>query len=612
MYRTGHTMPFGAAVLDDGQVQFRLWAPAADRVQLCLDPDTAHPNCLSMSVDPDGWFSLTTPEARAGSRYVYHIDGRHRVPDPASRFQPDDVHGASEVIDPLSWEWTDTTWTGRPWHEAVIYELHVGSFTESGEFTGVQAKLDHLVNLGVSALELMPVADFPGRRNWGYDGVALFAPESRYGRPEQLKALIAAAHERGLMILLDVVYNHFGPEGNYLHLYAPEFFSRKHLTPWGGAINYDDAGSHWVREFVIHNALYWLEEYRFDGLRLDAVHAIYDDSLPDILTELAVRVRAALPATRQVHLILENDRNAAHYLNRDSAGQPLWFTAQWNDDLHHALHVILTGESSGYYCDYAVDPLRQLARCLTEGFAYQGERSVYRDRTPRGEPSAHLPAQAFVCFLQNHDQIGNRACAERIDALSSPARVHAALAIVLLSPSPPLLFMGQEWGSRQIFPFFCDFSPDIAAAVAAGRREQFASAAASAPPGTLACMPDPAHAGTFAAAVLTWDSLEHSPHSEYLQQHRRLLMLRHRTLIPCLAREGVVRTVWHRLGANAIRVDWTLSEGSNLSLYANLADGTLAGVMLPEAAPLYSTHIGTPELGPVTALPPWSVTWYLQ
>ena len=339
-------MPFGAAVLDDGGVRFRLWAPAARGVELRLETaDQAA--VLPMQAQADGWYERLSARAAAGSRYRFCVEGDLLVPDPASRCNPDDVHGASEVIDPLAYEWHDGDWRGRSWDEAVVYELHVGGFSATGDFSGVMRRLDHLVELGITAIELMPLADFPGARNWGYDGVLPFAPDASYGRHEQLKALIDAAHGKRLMILLDVVYNHFGPEGNYLHRYAPQFFNTRHRTPWGPAINFDSGCSRVVHDFVIHNALYWLEEYHFDGLRLDAVHAIADDSSPDILIELAEAVRAGPGRSRAVHLVLENDRNSARYLQRTTSATPRWYTAQWNDDIHHALHVIATGERAG-------------------------------------------------------------------------------------------------------------------------------------------------------------------------------------------------------------------------------------------------------------------------
>ena len=318
----------------------------------------------------------------------------------------------------------------------------------------------------------MPIGDFAGRRNWGYDGVLLYAPDSSYGRPEDLKALVEAAHQRGIMVLLDVVYNHFGPDGNYLPVYAPQILTDCHSTAWGDAINYDNAGSESVREFVIHNALYWIEEFHLDGLRLDAVHAIKDDSPKHLLRELAERVRAAV-TDRPVHLILENEDNQAFRLRRDENGQPLHYTAQWNDDMHHVLHCAATLEENGYYKDYK-DDTEKLGRALAEGFAFQGHVMECIGKE-RGEPSAHLPPAAFVAFMQNHDQIGNRAFGERISAIASPEAVHAIAAIYLLLPQIPMLFMGEEWGSNQPFPFFCDFEGELGEKVVEGRRKEFAS-----------------------------------------------------------------------------------------------------------------------------------------
>ena len=348
---------------------------------------------------PTAGSSSVTGEARAGSRYRYRIDGKTEVPDPASRRNPDDIHGPSEVIDPAAFEWDDDAWRGRPWHEAVVYELHVGTFSPEGTFAGVETKLDHLVELGVTAIELMPIADFPGKRGWGYDGVLQFAPESAYGRPEELKSLIAAAHRRGLAVMLDVVYNHFGPEGNYLHVYAQEFFTDKHQTPWGAAINFDAPGARNVRDFFIHNTLYWLEEYRFDGLRFDAVHAIIDDSEPNILTEIARAARDGPGRERDIFLVLENGANQARFLGEPGAKDT--FDAQWNDDVHHCLHTLLTGETDGYYEDYVENPYAMLCRCLAEGFGYQGQNSAHlggaarrAQRTPAADRLRQLPAES--------------------------------------------------------------------------------------------------------------------------------------------------------------------------------------------------------------------------
>ena len=592
-------MPFGTRLTPDG-VQFRLWAPGSERVGLCV-AGVPHEPVLSMTACGDGWFELSVPDAGVGTRYQFEVNGGLRVPDPVSRFNPDDVHGASEVIDPAEYDWHDAAWRGRPWEEAVLYELHVGTFSPEGTFDGVMQRLDYLVELGVTAIELMPVADFPGACNWGYDGVLLFAPDSRYGRPEDLKALIDAAHAKGLMVLLDVVYNHFGPEGNYLHVYARRFFTERHHTLWGAAINFDGADSRPVREFFIHNALYWLTEYHFDGLRLDAVHAIIDDSAPHILTELAARVHAALGRERRVHLVLENDANEARYLGAGG------YAAQWNDDIHHALHVLAAGEADGYYADYADAPLRRLGRCLTEGFAYQGETSAYRGRTARGEPSAQLPPQAFVSFLQNHDQVGNRAFGERIGQLAPAPAVRAAAAIYLLAPAIPLLFMGEEFAATTPFLFFCDFGSELREAVTAGRRREFRKFARFADAATQAAIPDPNQPATFVASKLDWDSLGDPEPADWLVYYRELLRLRREMVVPRLRGMAGRAGAFETFAAAGLRAKWRLGDGSTLRLLANLS-GEPVGAAVPPGETLFasSTAAGQGVLGP------WSVLWTLD
>src|SRR6516164_3774082 len=412
-----HRMPFGAELEADGKVRFRLWAPPHRAVQIELDGEA-----VALETLGEGWHELVTVRAHAGTRYRFVLPGGLRVPDPASRFQPEDVHGPSEVVDPAAYMWSDADWSGRRWEEAVIYEMHIGAFTPEGTFRAAIGKLDYLVTLGITAIEIMPIADFPGRWNWGYDGVLPYAPDSSYGRPEDLKALVEAAHGRGLMVLLDVVYNHFGPEGAYIHAIAPQTFTDRHKTPWGSAINFDGPECGAAREFFIHNALYWIEEFHLDGLRLDAVHAILDDSPKHILEELAERVRAATP-DQHIHLILENEENHAKRLARGASGEPRWYTAQWNDDIHHVLHVAASGETKGYYGDYKGDP-EKLGRALAEGFAFQGELMTYRDHA-RGQPSAKLPPTAFVAFIQNHDQVGNRAFGDRISDFAPAEAVRA-------------------------------------------------------------------------------------------------------------------------------------------------------------------------------------------
>ncbi len=571
--RRHHELPFGAELVADG-VRFRLWAPRAEAVALRLDGVGE----LPMARAADGWFERTTDAARAGSRYRFVVDGQ-AVPDPASRYQPEDVHGPSEVIDPRSYEWQDAAWAGRRWEEIVLYELHTGSFSERGDFAGVASRLDYLVELGVTAVELMPVADFPGRRNWGYDGVLLFAPDAQYGRPDCLRRLVDACHARGLAVFLDVVYNHFGPEGNYLHGYAPGFFTERHHTPWGAAIDFTVPE---VRRFYIENALYWLEEFHLDGLRFDAVHAILDDSPYHILTEIAETVRHRFERERPVHLVLENDHNEARWL------APGLFTAQWSDDVHHALRVLTSGESEGYYADYADAPIERLGRALAEGFAYQGERSTYRGAR-RGEASAQLPPTAFVSFIQNHDQVGNDAFGTRLARLAPPEAIRVAAAIHLLSPQIPLLFMGEEWGAEQPFPFICDFGPELAEKVREGRRREFAKFPAFQDSAARERIPDPCAGDTFASAVLDWKTAARPPHHAWLAWYKRLLALRRREIAPRLVGIGGHAGSWRPLGEHALEVAWRLGDGSRLLLLANFSDQAAALAEKPRGRLLYAT-----------------------
>jgi maltooligosyltrehalose trehalohydrolase len=606
-----HDMPYGAQITSQG-VRFRLWAPDCEQVALCL-AEGHNERVLPMGTCGGGWFVLTVPRTGAGTRYRYQVKDGLRVPDPASRFNPDDVHGASEVIDPAGFHWQDAAWRGRPWEEAVIYELHVGTFSPGGTFAGVMERLDYLAELGVTAVELMPVADFPGERNWGYDGVLPFAPDSRYGQPEDLKALIQAAHAKGLMVFLDVVYNHFGPEGNYLHLYAKEFFNEEHHTPWGAAINFDGSRSREVREFFIHNALYWLQEYHFDGLRLDAAHAIVDDSEPHILNELAARVHAGIGPERQVHLILENDANQARYLGQGPDSCPSAatyvdrYTAQWNDDIHHALHVLVTGETDGYYADYAGEPVRLLGRCLTEGFAYQREPSAYRDDALRGEASGHLSPQAFVSFLQCHDQVGNRAFGERITHIAPEPAVRAAAAIYLLAPAIPMLFMGEEFAAKSPFQFFCDFGGELREAVTQGRRREFARFTRFADPAMQATIPDPNSAQTFLVSKLDWGSLGDAVQADWLAYYRNLLQLRQEIIVPHLHGMGGSTGRAEVLAPGVLQVRWHLGDGSALCLLVNFSS---AGIHA--AAPAGKTIFASSAEAARGILNPWSVVWTLE
>jgi maltooligosyltrehalose trehalohydrolase len=595
-------MPFGAAVLPAGGARFRLWAPSANQVELCLDRPSAM--ALPMRALDGGWYERVVPDASTGDRYAFRIDGGLRVPDPASRFNAADVHGPSMLVDPRAHAWRDTEWRGRPWHEAVVYELHVGTFTPQGTFIAVIDRLDDLVQLGITAIELMPVADFPGQQNWGYDGVLLFATEASYGTPDDLKALVEAAHARGLMVLLDVVYNHFGPDGNYLHVYAKPFFSAGRHTPWGAAIDFDGPSSRIVRDFFVHNALFWLTEYHLDGLRLDAVHAIVDASQPHIVDEIARAVRGGPGQERHVHLIVENDHNDARDLARDARGAPRVASAQWNDDVHHAAHVLATGERHGYYADYADRPLWWFGRALADGFAYQGEPSQYRAGAPRGEVSRHLPPLAFVDFLQNHDQVGNRPFGERIAQIADLAALRALVACVLLAPAVPMLFMGEEFAASAPFMFFCDFRGALAQAVSSGRRAGYAHFGEPAPHERF---PEPNDEATFARCQLDWDQRERAAHAPWLALYTHLLRLRCVRLVPHLGE--MRRGEFDVLAPGRLTVHWPIGPRAQhgcLHLLANLGAVAMERSRVPPGEVLYDSHPAD------AALAPWSVRMSLE
>ncbi|MBC5803748.1 MAG: malto-oligosyltrehalose trehalohydrolase [Candidatus Eremiobacteraeota bacterium] len=587
-------MPFGAQLCAGG-VRFRLYAPQATRVEVFTTTSGRDRSMPLTSVD-SGWFEAVDDCARAGTRYAFSLDGAVlRVPDPASRFQPDGVHGPSMVVDPTLFEWTGS-WNGLPWTEHVFYELHVGTFTPEGTFAAARTKFDHLVALGITALELMPLAECPGERNWGYDGVLPFAPSHNYGTPEELKAFISDAHAHGLAIYLDVVYNHFGPEGNYLHGYAPTFYTSRHQTPWGAAIDADNAIA---RAFFSENALYWTHEYRFDGLRLDAVHAIYDGPERHFLRELARTV--AERSDRRIFLVLENDRNEAALLE---AG----FRAQWNDDAHHAMHVIVTGERDGYYRDYAADPVALLGKALTTGFGYQGDFSAYRT-AERGTPSEQLRLGSFVTFLQNHDQIGNRPFGDRLGARAPSAALRAVVAVYLLAPSPPLLFMGEEWGASSPFLYFCDFEPELARAVTAGRRSEFGSFAGFADPAARESIPDPSARATFERSKLDWDEVACDTHAAWLAYYRNLLALRRAEVAPRIAGVRGTDTSSKRVGSAGLQARFRLDDGTMLTLDANLGACEESGFAAhPGGYVLFCTHDPT---YPNSIAPPWSVRWTL-
>lgn len=591
--RRSHAMVYGSELTDDG-ARFAIWAPSAADVVLAIDgTDHAIPDV------GEGWRRVDVPGVGAGARYGFRIDGDLIVPDPASRFQPDDVSGLSELIDPSAYVWSDGAWTGRPWEEAVIYELHVGTATREGTYAALEGKLDDLVDLGVTAIELLPLADFKGTRNWGYDGVLPYAPDAAYGRTEDLKHLIDTAHGKGLMVLIDCVYNHFGPAGNYLHAYAKSFFTERHQTPWGAGINFDgEESGRVVRDYFIENALYWLDEYHFDGIRFDAVHAIFDDSKQHFIGELAETIRARLPG-RHIHLILENEANQARWLERDGRGQPVQHSAQWADDLHHCWHVLLTGEDAGYYASFSDKPVEHLARCLAEGFAYQGEPFKTLDNHPRGEPSGHLPPSAFVTFLQNHDQVGNRALGERLSQLADPEKLALARAGLLLAPQIPMLWMGEEWSASAPFLFFVDFAPDeeLNKAVREGRRREFKSFAAFADDTSV--IPDPTEEKTFLDSKIDWGEAEREPHRGVWADTRNLLQIRHQTVVP-LTKSGFLGAKATIPTPGVIDCTWRFESGT-LRFVANVgtdeydADSEGGQVIWSSASSRQSLH-----------LPPWT------
>jgi malto-oligosyltrehalose trehalohydrolase len=530
--------------MPDKTIRFRLWAPAQDAVAVAIEAGPL----LPMRRLADGWFEATAA-VPDGTLYRFRLTDGSMVPDPASRCQAPDVHDASVVLTaPFPWKHPD--WQGRPWTEVVLYEVHPGA---AGGFRGIRKDLPRLKELGVTAIELMPINDFPGKRNWGYDGVLPYAPDSVYGSPDDLKELVDAAHGLGLMVFLDVVYNHFGPDGNYLHAYAPQFFRDDVKTPWGPAIDFRQRA---VRDYFTCNVLMWLNEFRFDGLRFDAVHAIQEQ---DWIEEMAAAVRAIVGPRRHVHLVLEH-HNAASHLRKA-------VDAQWNDDGHNVLHVLLTGESGGYYADYASDPAAKLARVLAEGWVYQGERSSYLN-APRGEPSGDLPPYAHVLFLQNHDQIGNRAFGERLTSLAPADALEAAIALVILCPQIPLLFMGEETGSRTPFLFFTDHHDELADAVREGRRQEFAGFAEFGDAEKRQRIPDPNAVETFSACVPQPES------SQRFALYQRLIALRMKEIVPRL--RGATSIGANPIGPKAVVARWRLGDGSRLTILTNLGRDAVA------------------------------------
>lgn len=548
----------GGICLGDGRVRFRVWAPHCRRVAV----EIVHPERASRELrpTPSGYFVGTT-RGEAGLRYFYVLDGERRRPDPASRALPEGVHGPSEVVDTGAFAWTDTGWRGMPLRDMVIYEIHVGTFTPEGTFDAVIPRLGRLKELGVTAIELMPVASFPGSRNWGYDGVGLFAPQRTYGGPLGLQRLVDACHAHGLAVVLDVVYNHLGPEGNYLAEFGP-YFTRRYKTPWGQAINYDGENARGVRDFILANALYWLREYHIDGLRLDAIHGIFDASSVHILQELNDAVqRLARRLGRIVPVVAESDLNDRRVIDPVRKGG-YGLAGQWNDDFHHCVHTLLTGERNGYYADFG--SLKQLAKAYTDGFVYDGQYSSFRGRA-HGTPTRDVPPDRFVVCAQNHDQVGNRARGERLVSLMDFDGLKLAATAVLLSPYVPLLFMGEEYGERAPFLFFTDFGdPTLREAVSRGRREEFAAF------GWTGEVPDPQDPASFTRSKLNWNLHTEYPHRWLLEYYRTLLTLRRQYPVLGVARKR--------------RVQARNLDDHTLAVFRRSQDGTAAFGVLHFAA----------------------------
>jgi maltooligosyltrehalose trehalohydrolase len=568
---------------------FRVWAPRARRVDLVLREQERHPLA---GPDELGWYSAEIEGANPGDDYAYSLDGGPPRPDPRSPWQPHGVHGPSRLVDQRAFPWTDDGWDGGvALADAVIYELHVDTFSGEGTYDGAIGKLDHLVELGVTTVELLPVVEYPGRWGWGYDGVDLYAPNSGDGGPEGLKRLVDACHNHGLSVIFDVVYNHLGPSGNYLAEYGP-YFTDRYGTPWGEAVNLDGADSVPVRQFVVDNALMWLRDYHADGLRLDAVHAIFDTSATHILEELAGRVdELEAELGRRTFLIAESDLNDPRIVaDREVGGYGM--DAQWSDDFHHALHAVLTGERAGYYADFGT--VGQLAKALRQAFVYDGCYSPYRRRL-HGRPPAGIPATRFLEYLQNHDQVGNRAKGERSSMLMSTSLLKVAAALVVLGPSVPMLFQGEEWGASTPFLYFTDHDdPELGKAVTEGRRREFAAFGWD-----PAEVPDPQDPETFYRSKLDWDERARPPHAELLDWHTRLIRLRRSTAD---LRDGRFEGVRVDFDADA---RWLLFTHGTVTVACNLGDKP-AKVPIPPGETVLSSDDGSVIEGDTAVLLPES------
>ena len=510
---------FGARPLRGG-VRFRVWAPSARRLTLVVH-DGAAAGEYSVPQDGEGIFDLIVDRAAAGNRYSYRIDGGDLRPDPASRFQPEGVHGPSEIVDPSAFQWTDTSWGGRPAADRILYELHIGTFSPEGTFAGATSRLEAVRDVGMTVIEIMPVADFAGVRNWGYDGVCLYAPSRAYGRPDDLRRLVDRAHQLGLAVLLDVVYNHLGPEGAYLPSFSEEYFTGPHVTPWGRGVNLDGPGSGVVRRFIVDNACHWVREYHADGLRLDATHALIEKDQGAIVREIVDQVRGA--TARPVFIYAEDHRNLAPMVE-DSAGGGWELDGVWADDFHHVVRVLLAHDAHGYYADF-LGTAQELARTIQQGWLFTGQPTT-RSGQPRGSDASRVPMYRFVVCLQNHDQVGNRALGDRLSERVPPEAWRAASALLLTVPMTPLIFMGQEWAASTPFLYFTDLEAALGLLVTEGRRREFAAFPEFADEQARDSIPDPQARATFESSRLRWDERAAPAHRAVLELYRALIALR--------------------------------------------------------------------------------------
>lgn len=593
-------MRFGARLRADGGVDFNLWAPQARSAAVLYrhGAEEGQLDCLQATSEPGGWWHAHIEDATAHTRYQWQINDSLRVPDPAAREAPHGPHGLCRVTEPSRYSWHRPDWRGLAWEELVFYELHIGTFTPAGTYEAAAAELPRLADLGFTAIELMPLATFGGQWGWGYDGVLPFAPHPAYGTPDDLKRFVDAAHALGLCVFLDVVYNHFGPDGNYLHAYAPTFFSATNDSPWGPAINFDGEGSATVREFFVHNALYWIEEFRMDGLRLDAVHAIVDDGRPHILQAISDAVRAsAQSAGRHVHLVLENEKNQTAWLRAPEGASPI-YDGQWNDDFHHALHVALTGESHTYYAKFARDPMTLLARVMTHGFAFPHGRLATDSDPP-------LALTAMVNFLGNHDQVGNRAFGERLAHLVTEPAAELALLLVLLTPAIPMVFMGDEFGASTPFLYFAHWEGELRDAVRAGRQNEFSHAQPE-----KGALTDPCDAATWTASRLHWEESELPDGRARCALLQRALEVRREWLTPQARHLATGGHTAERVGPHGLRVVWTYRHGMRWCLEANLGPKPLIVTLPPPSGvPVLEHRWDAQAPGAQPAWAPWSARW---